>query len=174
MGLHSETVMIEVGVRILGLELLNGPPCRSCICDISAPARSQPGVKYTDHRALAVEDKRPRVALRREGTGLPVIVADCKLSGLNTEFVTDVCLESRAASNREVGGTAVLHDDHASLAVGVECVGNGKELTRDAAADPELAIRGELECSPAVDVMIELKVDLQPIDTSEPVQAHEQ
>lgn len=156
MGLHSEAVAVKVSVRILGLELLNGPPGGSCVGDMCAPAHGQPGVKYTDHPPLAVEDERTRVALRGEGPGLPVAVVDRELGRLNAELVTNVCLKASTASDSEVGGAAVLHDDHASLAVGVECVGTGKELARDAAADPELAIGRGLEYSPAVAANIEL------------------
>ena len=66
----------------------------------------------------------------------------------STNGTIKVGLQAGVASNREVGGATVLHDDKAGRVVVVETVGFGKKLARDTALDPELAISGELEPCP--------------------------
>jgi hypothetical protein len=69
--------------------------------------------------------------------------------------ITKVGLEASVASDREVGGIAILHDDKAGLAIAVETVRNGQELACDTAFDSELAIRGPLECCPTATLGVE-------------------
>lgn len=49
---------VEVGVRILDFELLDGPPGRGGEGDVVARALRHPRVKKTDHMTLAIEDER--------------------------------------------------------------------------------------------------------------------
>ena len=104
---------------------------------------------------LAVEHERAWVTLGGERAGLFVVVIYGEFNGLDAKVVAKVGLEASVASDREVGGVAVLHDDKAGLAVAVETVGNSQELTRDTAIDPELAIRGPLERRPTATLGVE-------------------
>ena len=143
-------------MRVLDLELINDPPGGSGIGYVAVAALNQAGVEDTDHPALAVEDERAGVALGGERPGLLVVVVDGELDRLDAEVVADVGLEAGVASDGEVARVAVLHDHDTGLAVAVEGVGVGQELVSEAAVDPELAIGGELEDSPAVAVKVEL------------------
>ncbi len=49
---------VEIGVRILEFELLDGPPGRGGKGDVVAPAFRHPRVENTDHMTLAIEDER--------------------------------------------------------------------------------------------------------------------
>jgi len=83
-------------------------------------------------------------ALGGEEAGLFVVVTYGECNGLDATVVAKVGPEASVASDREVGGVAVLHDDKAGLAVAVETVGISQELACDIAIDPELAIRDHL------------------------------
>ena len=148
--------MVEVGVRILKLELLDSPPGGGCVGDVVASAVRQGRVEDANHPALAVEDEGAGVALGREGPGLLVVIVDGELDGLDTEIIANVGFEAGATSNREVAGGAVFHDDDAGLTVAVVSVGTGQVLAPNAAINPKLAIGGELEHSPRVTIRVEL------------------
>ena len=152
---HLKGDVVKVGVRILHHELLNGPPGRGGVGDVVAPAFRHPRVKNTDHMTLAIEDERARVALGRERTRLHVIVIDGEFDGLDAEVVAKVGLEAGVASDREVSGVAVLHDEKAGLAASVETVGNSQLLARETTVDTELAIRGPLERRPTTTLGVE-------------------
>ena len=65
-----------------------------------------------------------------------VIVIDSEFDGLDAKVVAKVGLKARVASDREVSGVAILHDNKAGLAVAVKTVRNSQELVRDTAIDP--------------------------------------
>jgi hypothetical protein len=90
-----------------------------------------PEWRMPKHAALAIENQRSRVPFRGERARLLVVVANREFDGLNAEFVAEVGLQAGVASDREVGGAAVLHDDEAGFASTVVQVGIDDELTRD-------------------------------------------
>ena len=56
--MHLEGSAVEVGVRILEFELLDGPPGGGGKGDVVALAIQHPRVENTDHMTLAIEDER--------------------------------------------------------------------------------------------------------------------
>ena len=151
--LEGETV--EVGVRILEFELFDGPPGGGGVGDVVAPAFRHPRVKNTDHMTLSIEDERARVALGGERAGLLIIVIDSEFDGLDAKVIAKVGLQAGVASNCEVGGVTILHDDKTGLAIAVETVRNTEEFAGETTVDPELAIRGELERRPTGTLRVE-------------------
>jgi hypothetical protein len=116
---------VEVAVWILEFELLDGPLGGGGVGDVVAPAFRHPRVENADHMTLAIEDERASgVALGGERAGLLIVVIDGEFDGLDAKVIAKVDLQTGVASNREVGGVIVLHDDKAGLAVAVETVGN--------------------------------------------------
>ena len=87
----------------------------------------------------------PEFALGGERARLLIVVIDGEFDGLDAKVIAKVGLQAGVASNREVSGATVLHDDKAGLAVTVKTVGLCQEVARDTTVDPELTIRGELD-----------------------------
>ena len=75
--------------------------------------------------------------------------------GLIVKLIAKVGLQAGVASNCNVGGVTVLHDDEASLAVSVETVGICQELVHDPTIDPEQVVGGELEHHPTTTLKVE-------------------
>jgi hypothetical protein len=140
----------EVGVGILGFNLLDNSPGWRGVGDIAARASGHARVENADHITHAIDDERARVALGGEIAGLVVVVVDCEFSGLLPKIIAEVGLQARAPSHGEIARVSVLHYDEAGLAVAVETVGIEHALARDETGDPELAIGGEFEHRPTV------------------------
>ena len=148
-------------MRMLEFELLGGPPGGGDVGDVVAPAFFwHPRVENTDHMTFAIGYERARVALDGERAGLPIIVIDGEFDGLDAKVIAKVGLQAGVASNREVSGVTVLHDNKARLPISVETVGKSQGLAHDTTADPELAIRGELEHCPTAALRVELAGEL--------------
>ncbi len=137
-----EAGAVEVGVRILGFKLLDGPPGGGSVGNMTAGTFWHPRVEDTDHKTLAIEDERAWVALGGEWAGLLIVVVDGEFGGLDAKLIAKVGLQPGVASNCEVAGVTIIHDDKAGLAVAVETVGISQELGWDPTVDPQLAIRG--------------------------------
>ena len=144
---RSEVIAVEIGVRILHLDLLESPPRRGRVGDVGAPAAHQARVQYAGHPALAIKDERARVALGGERASRTVTVAvESELDGLDTRLVAGVGLEPGGASDREVGAVPVFHRGDAGHSVAIPSVGIGQLLAREAAVDPELTTDGKWPC----------------------------
>ena len=103
--------MVEVSVRIVVFELLNGPPCRSAIGDVAAKTFRHTGVKDGNHTTIASKDERARVAVCREVAGRLIVVVDGHFDRLFTKLIAKVGLQSGIASCCEVSGVAVFSND---------------------------------------------------------------
>lgn len=150
--------VIEVGVGILLLDLLDEPPDRRGEGNVVAGASGHTGVEKTDHVAHAIDDKGTRVALGGEIARLLVVIKDSELDGLTPKVVGSVSLQARVLSDGDVARVSVLENSEAGLVVAVEAVGIGELLAREDTPDAELAIGRELEQrpTPAVVESVEL------------------
>ena len=141
----SEGVAVEVGMRVLEFELLDGPPGGGGVGDDAVYAFPYSRMENTNHMTLAIEDERARVTRGGERAGILIVVIDGEFDGLLAKVIAKVGLGASVASNREVGGVTVLHDNKAGLVVLVTTIGSSQLLARDTTVDPELVICRELE-----------------------------
>jgi hypothetical protein len=136
---------VKVGVRIVSLELLDGPPGRSAVGDMAADTFRHAGVEDSEHTTIASEDERAGVALCGEVAGRLTIVVNGHFDRLFTKLIAKIRLQSGIASHRKVGGVAILPDDVNGIPIVVVTVGRSWELALNNTLDPEQAIGGELD-----------------------------
>jgi len=146
---RSEGLLFEVSIWILEFELLDGPPGRRAIGDVVGETFWHAGVKDGQHAPITSKDQRARVALGREVARSLAIVVHGRFNRLcTTRLITDVCLQPRITSNGEVGGVAVLANNMDGMPILIEAIRANKEIARNSAPDPELAVEGELDARP--------------------------
>ena len=118
----EEGLTVEFGMWIVVLELLDGPPCRSAVCDVAAKTFRHTGVEDGDHTTIASEDERARVALCREVAGHLIVVVDSHFDRPFTRLIAKVGLQSRIVSHREVSGVAIFPNDVKGIPVLIKTV----------------------------------------------------
>ena len=115
---------VEVGVRIVDFELLDGPPRRSAVGDVAAETFRHARVEDSEHKTTTSEDERARVALCGEVAGRLTVVVNGHFDGLSAKRIAEISLQSGIASRRKVGGVAVLPDDVNGISILVVTVGS--------------------------------------------------
>jgi hypothetical protein len=151
---------VKISMRIPLLDATNEPPDRGSIGDVGTGRAGfrLARVEKANHATAAVEDKRARVSLggkraepwAKPWVGLLIVVVYGEFDGFDTFFIAKEGLETCIASNGEVSSRTIFEDDKAGLAVAIEQVRFGQELSCDDAVDPELTKLRILETRPTV------------------------
>ena len=137
--------VVEVGVGVLLLDLLQEPPKRGEPCDVGLFGRARAPGEHSEDLALPSEDNRARIT----GVGeLAVPLTVEHDGGLERVLLDDAVvrvvaldgLEAIGAAKSSVGSAAVLDHDQAPLTVGVEVRGVADFSCRDDAAGLEEAV----------------------------------
>ena len=115
---------VEVGVRIVNFELLDGPPRRSAIGDVAAETFQHARVEDIEHMTITSEDERARVALCGEVAGRLTVVVNGHFDRLSTKLIAKISFQSGIASRRKVGGVAILPNDVNGIPILVVTVGS--------------------------------------------------
>ena len=133
-----------VGVRIGVFELLDGPPRRSTVGDVTAEAFRHARVEDSEHPTISSEDERARVALCGEVARRLAVVVNGHFDRLFAELIAKISLQSGIAAYSKVGDVAVLSDDVNGIPFLVVTVGSGEEFARNDALDLGQSIGGEI------------------------------
>ena len=143
---------VKNGMWIPRLDATNKPPDRGSIGDVATGnvMFRLPRVEEANHATEAIEDEGARVSLVTERAGHHFVVVDAYFNRLDAVFANEG-FKARVDSNGEASSGTVFEDDKAGMAIAIQHVGLGQELSPNDTADPQLAVLRVLESRPSHD-----------------------